>query len=70
MPPAVTVAPDIGSPDTLLVTVPAIALDIGSRAKSWAVALPAVTTTPVSVWLWYPVALAVTSYVPGAILML
>ncbi len=41
----------------------------GVRAKFWVVTLPVVTTTPV-VLIWYPVALAATLYVSGAMLML
>ncbi|VVB86010.1 Uncharacterised protein [uncultured archaeon] len=43
---------------------------VGVRAKSWVVTLPEVTTTPVVALVWYPVALAVTVYIPAAMLML
>ncbi|VVB86012.1 Uncharacterised protein [uncultured archaeon] len=43
---------------------------VGVKAKFWVVTLPVVTTTPVVVLVWYPVALAVTVYVPAAMLML
>ncbi len=43
---------------------------VGISAKSWVVTLPEVTVTPVVVLIWNPVALAVTLYVPAAMLML
>lgn len=47
-----------------------VGVGVGVRAKSWVVALFEFTTMPVAVLSRYPVALAVTLYVPGAMLML
>jgi hypothetical protein len=51
------------------VTVPAMEPGFGTSAKFFVVGVPEVTTTPVAGCVTYPVADAVTGYVPGTTLL-
>ncbi len=61
---------DVGSIGAAIVVGVGVGPGADISAKSWVVTLFEVTTTPAVVFIRYPVALAVTLYVPGSILML